>query len=403
MQMKISKRARNVSPSLTLEITAKANKMKSEGVDVVSFGAGEPDFNTPDFIIEGAKKALDEGRTKYTPASGTLSLRSAIAAKLKRENGLDYAPTDIVVSNGAKHSLHNVFQAITDPGDEVIIPTPYWLTYPELVKLAGGVPVFVHTSPEDDFRLTADELEKAVTAKTKAVLINTPNNPSGAVYCEKELRRLAEVVLKHGGMYVISDEIYENLVYDGAKAVSIASFSDEIKQRTIIVNGVSKTFSMTGWRIGYTASNAEVAKAISGLQSHMTSNPNTIAQYAAEAAYGNLEKGGEFLGGMVKEFDARRKLLMEKLDGEKKLSYIRPHGAFYVMVGVKQCLGRKYKGRLIDGAHAFAEALLESKNVAVIPCESFGAPYFIRLSYAISRDDIAKGADRIKAFVNELC
>lgn len=400
--MKISKRASSVSPSLTLEITAKANKLKSEGVDVVSFGAGEPDFNTPNFIIDAAKAALDCGKTKYTPAAGTLSLRKAIVNKLERENGLKYEPDEIVVSNGAKHCLHNALQAILDPGDEVVIPAPYWLTYPELVKISDGVPVFVQTKEEDDFRLTVEELEKAVTDRTRAVIINTPNNPTGAVYSEEELKKLAEVILKRDGIYIISDEIYEHLVYDGAKPVSIASFSDEIKNRTIIVNGVSKTFSMTGWRIGYTASNRTVAKAISGLQSHETSNPNTPAQYATEAALCDGGHGGSFVKNMLKEFDERRLLLMKKLDGIEGINYVRPKGAFYVMMCVKNCFGKSSRGKKISTALDFANALLEEENVAVIPCESFGAPNFVRLSYAISKRDIETGADRIKSFVKHL-
>ncbi len=400
--MKISKRASSVSPSLTLEITAKANKLKADGVDVVSFGAGEPDFNTPDFIIDAAKAALDCGKTKYTPAAGTLSLRKAIADKLKRENGLDYEPADIVVSNGAKHCLHNVLQAILDPGDEVIIPAPFWLTYPELVKISDGVPVFVQTKEEDDFRLTTDELEKAITKKTKAVIINTPNNPTGAVYSKKELEKLAEVVLKHDDIYIISDEIYEHLVYDGAKPISIASFSEEIKERTIIVNGVSKTFSMTGWRIGYTASNRAVAKAISGLQSHETSNPNTPAQFATEAALCDGGHGDTFVENMVKEFDERRLLLMKKLDTVKGITYVKPSGAFYVMMCVKNIFGKSFDGKKITTALGFANALLEKENVAVIPCESFGAPDYVRLSYAISKADIEKGINRIKSFVEKL-
>lgn len=398
--MKISKRANAVTPSLTLEITAKAKKMKGEGIDVISFGAGEPDFNTPEFINDAAKKALDDGMTKYTPASGTVSLKQAIADKLKRENNLDYSASQIVVSNGAKHCLHNALQAIVDAGEEVIVPAPYWLTYPELIKLSDGIPVYVHTEAKDDFKLTAAQLEKAITDKTRAVIINNPNNPTGALYTQDELFALARVLEKHDGIYIISDEIYENLVYDDNTVVSIASFSENIKNRTIIVNGVSKTFSMTGWRIGYTASNIEIAKAISGIQSHMTSNPNSIAQYATQIALGDA-KGEAFVKEMRSTFDMRRRLITDKLDGVSQLSYIRPEGAFYCMVQVSKCFNKSVDGIKIDSALSFANALLQSENVAVIPCESFGASDYIRLSYAISERDITEGIDRIARFVSK--
>lgn len=399
--MKLTRRSSSVTPSLTLEITAKAKKMKSEGIDVISFGAGEPDFNTPEFINDAAKKALDMGLTKYTPASGTLSLKQAVADKLKRENGLDYKPADIVISNGAKHCLYNAFQAVVEEGDEVIIPSPYWLTYPELVKLCDGVPVYVETSAAGDFKITPEQLEKAITPKTTAVIINNPNNPTGAVYDARELKALAEVLRKYPDVWIISDEIYENLIYDGRKSVSIASFGEDIKARTIVVNGVSKTFSMTGWRIGYTASDASVAKAISGMQSHTTSNPNSIAQYATEAAFSD-ERGQRFVEEMLKEFSERRKLITDKLDKIKELPYINPQGAFYCMVSVKSCFGKTAARVKIDSALDFANALLESQNVAVIPCESFGAGDYIRLSYAISQRDIAEGIDRIGRFVKSL-
>lgn len=399
--MKISNRAMAISPSLTLEITAKANKMKQNGLDVISFGAGEPDFNTPDFIVRAAKKAMDDGLTKYTPAAGTLSLRKAIAGKLLKENGLTYAPSEIVVSNGAKQSLYNALQAVVNPGDEVIIPAPYWLTYPELVKLCGGKPIIVYTERRNGFKLSAGSLSDALSENTKVVILNSPNNPTGAVYTEDEYRALIEVLKPYKDVYIISDEIYENLVYDDAKTVSFGALDEEIKARTILVNGVSKTFSMTGWRIGYTASDEAVAKAMSSMQSHTTSNPNTIAQYAAEAAFLSAEGEG-FVLDMRKEFAERKKLLIGLLDKTKVLSAVDPKGAFYCMVSVKECFGKSIGGKKIVGALSFAEALLEKEKVAVIPCESFGAQEYIRLSYAISRADVEKGVERIIRFAESL-
>lgn len=398
----IALRARAVSPSLTLAITAQAKKMKAEGKAVVSFGAGEPDFNTPDYICKAAKDALDMGFTKYTPAAGTEALRAAVAAKLKADNHLSYAPEDIVISNGAKHALFNAFSAILDEGDEVIVPAPYWLTYPELVKLCGGVNVFVQTKAEDGFKLTAAGLEKAITEKTKAVLINNPCNPTGAVYSEKELKALARVLEAHEEIYIIADEIYEKLVYDVPACYSIAAYSPQIKERTILVNGVSKTYAMTGWRIGYTASATAVSKAIAGMQSHTTSNPNAIAQYAALAAYTGRE-GEAFLSQMRQTFDTRRKIMIETLESMAPLTYVHPEGAFYMMVGVHKLFGKQTpRGAKIESAHSFATALLNECEVAVIPCEPFGADGYVRLSYAISQEDIKEGLSRIKAFMERL-
>ncbi|MDE7395657.1 MAG: pyridoxal phosphate-dependent aminotransferase [Clostridiales bacterium] len=399
---RIALRAQAVSPSLTLAITAQAKRMKVEGKAVVSFGAGEPDFNTPDYICKAAKDALDMGLTKYTPAAGTEALRAAVADKLKADNHLLYAPEDIVISNGAKHALFNAFSAILDEGDEVIIPAPYWLTYPELVKLCGGVNEFVRTKAEKGFKLTAAELEKAITPKTKAGLINNPCNPTGAVYSEKELKALARVLEKHEEIFIISDEIYEKLIYDLPPCYSIAEYSPQIKARTILVNGVSKTYAMTGWRIGYTASDRAVAKAIAGMQSHTTSNPNAIAQYAALGAYTGSE-GEAFLAQMRQTFDTRRKYMIETLEGMQPLTYIRPEGAFYMMVGVEKLFGKQTpRGVKIESAYSFATALLSECEVAVIPCEPFGADGYVRLSYAISLEDIKEGLSRIKAFADSL-
>lgn len=397
--MDIAKRAKQISPSLTLEITARAKKMKADGIPVVSFAAGEPDFNTPDYIIEAAHKALDMGMTKYTPASGIANLKNAICEKLKNDNALDYLPSQIVVSNGGKHSLTNACLTIINPGDEVIIPSPYWLSYPEIVKLAGGVPVFVTTRPENNFKITPDELEKAISAKTKAFILNNPNNPTGAVYTRSELNALAAVIEKHD-VYVISDEIYEKLNYEH-RHHSIAAYSDTLKDRTIVVNGMSKTYSMTGWRVGYAAANEQIASAMGSVQSHSTSNVNAVAQYASYVALSDKLHGDAFLEEMRATFDARRALMMLRLS-RLGLHFIEPKGAFYVMVSIKDFEGKSYDGVQIRTAYDLASSLLEHAQVAVVPCEGFGAPDYIRLSYAASEKDIERGLDSIKSYIAQL-
>ncbi len=397
--MEIAKRAKQISPSLTLEITARAKKMKADGIHVISFAAGEPDFNTPEYIIEAGRKALDMGLTKYTPASGTLQLKMAICEKLKNDNALDYTPANIVVSNGAKHSLFNTFMAILNPGDEVIIPSPYWLSYPELVKMAGGVPVFVETTADEKFKITAEKLEKAVTPKTKAFLINNPNNPTGAVYTHRELNALAAVVEKYN-IYVVSDEIYEKLNYEH-RHHSIAAYSDTLKDLTIVINGMSKTYSMTGWRVGYAAANEQIASAIGSMQSHSTSNVNSIAQYASYVALSDRLHGDSFLEDMRATFDARRALMMLRLS-RIGVPYIEPKGAFYIMVSIKQFIGKYFEGQPIRSAYDFATVLLERAQVAIIPCEGFGAPDYVRLSYAASEKDIERGLDAFGGFLQQL-
>lgn len=397
--MRITSRVANIAPSLTLEITAQAKKLKSEGRDVVSFGAGEPDFNTPEYIRKAALASMDKGLIRYTPASGLVSLKEVICEKLEKDNHLKYAPSDIVVSNGAKHSLHNVMQAIVDVGDEVIIPAPYWLTYPELVKLAGGTPVYVYTKKENGYKITAQELANAITDKTRAIILNNPNNPTGSVYTKEEIIALAKV-LEKTDIAVISDEIYEKLNYTGQPIYSIAEYSEKMKNNTIIVNGVSKSYAMTGWRIGYTACETKVAKAISSMQSHMTSNPNTIAQYATIAAYTD-EEGPAFIESMHESFNRRRLLICDQLD-KIGLDYVKPDGAFYVFVDVQKALGKKYGDKIIDSPLTFAKELLSAYDVAVIPCESFGNDVSIRLSYAVSDEDIIKGVTRIGEFVSKL-
>ena len=398
MSLELSKRAAEVKPSSTLAITAKAKELRAQGKDVVGFGAGEPDFNTPENICNAAIDAIKSGFTKYTPASGTNELKEAISKKFKAFNKLDYAPDQIVISNGGKHSLTNIFTAIINPGDEVIIPAPFWLSYPEIVKLAGGVPVIVNTKKEQGYKLTAEELRAAVTDKTKALVLNTPNNPTGMLYTEEELRAIADVVVEKD-FYVVADEMYEHLVYGDQKHISIASFSKEIYDRTITCSGVAKSYSMTGWRIGYTGSSKEIAKMMSSVQSHQTSNPNSIAQKAAEEA---LNGPQDSVAAMHKEFDKRRKYMVERVNNMPLISCIEPLGAFYVFVDAHEVLGKNHKGETVNTVADMARILIEEYNTAVVPCADFGIDDHLRLSYAISIEQIEKGLDRIENFLKEL-
>ncbi|MBE5754250.1 MAG: pyridoxal phosphate-dependent aminotransferase [Clostridiales bacterium] len=397
--MIISQKVGKIAPSLTLEITAKAKKMKADGISVIGFGAGEPDFNTPDYINESAKKAIDIGFTKYTPAAGMVELKDAICKKFLKDNGLSYEPNQIVISSGAKSSLYHAICAIVDEGDEVILPAPYWLTYPELIKLAGGKCVIVDTKKENGYKMTADEFKAAITDKTKALILNSPNNPTGAVYTEEEIKSIAAVA-QEKGIFVVSDEIYEKLVYGDNKHYSIASFSEKMKELTILVNGMSKTYAMTGWRIGYLAAPNAIAKAISSMQSHTTSNACSIAQYASVAALTNPE-GDKFIEDMQKVFDERRNLMIDTLKGVEGIECIEPNGAFYVFVNVGALYGKKFEGEVIDGSLKFADLALK-KGVAVIPGIAFGSDDCIRLSYAISKEDIKEGLDRLISFIEEL-
>jgi aspartate aminotransferase len=396
--MLLSQRAQSISESLTLSIDAKAKKMKAEGYDVIGFGAGEPDFSTPDFIIQAAKEALDKGFTKYTPSSGTLELRQAVCRKLERDNNLIYTPEEIIVSNGAKHSLYNIFQAILNPGDEVIIPQPYWLSYPEMVKLADGVSVFVNTKEENCFKIQIEDLENAITPKTKAFILNNPCNPTGCVYEKSELQEIADLAVEQG-FYIISDEIYEELVYDDMQHISIASLNDRVKNLTITVNGMSKAYSMTGWRIGYAAGPREIIKVMGNLQSHATSNPNSIAQYASTVA---LDAPRECVRDMVSKFNERRTYMMERINSISNLSCYTPKGAFYIMMNISQAFGKKHGDSVINDSLSFSNTLLESKMVTVVPGIAFGADSFVRLSYATSMDNMEKGLDRIEEFMEEL-
>lgn len=396
--MQLSKKAGNISPSITLEITAKANELKSQGIDVVSFGAGEPDFNTPENIIEAAIKAMKDGKTKYTPAGGILQLKETICNKFKNDNNLEYKPSQIIVSTGAKQSLANTFMAILNPGDEVLIPVPYWVSYPELVKLADGVPVFVNTDEKDNYKYTIESLNSALTSKTKAILLNSPNNPTGTIYNKEELVEIAEFA-KENDLIIISDEIYEKLIYDGNEHISIASLSQDAYERTIVINGVSKTYAMTGWRLGYAAASEQIVKHMTSIQSHMTSNVNTITQYAAiEALNGPVED----LNNMVKEFESRRNFMIEKLNSIDGISIIKPNGAFYIMVNISEYLNTSLNGTNISNSLDFAKVLLEEEKVAVIPGSGFGLDNYGRLSYATSKEIIGKGIERISSFLNKL-
>lgn len=396
--MNLSKKAGNISPSITLSITAKANELKAQGVDVVSFGAGEPDFNTPQNIINAAIKAMQDGKTKYTPAGGILELKKTICKKFKDDNNLEYKPDQITISTGAKQCLANTFMAILNPGDEVLIPVPYWVSYPELVKLADGVPVFVETLKENNYKYTIADLEKAVSDKTKAILINSPNNPTGTIYNKAELMEIAEFAKKYN-LLIISDEIYEKLIYDGEKHISIASLSQDAFERTIVINGVSKTYAMTGWRLGYVAASKEITKLMTSIQSHMTSNVNTITQYATiEALNGPVED----LKNMVKEFERRRNFMVDRLSKIDGVSIIKPSGAFYIMVNISSYFNTTFKGEEIKNSVDFARVLLDEEKVAVIPGAGFGLDEYVRLSYATSMDIIETGIDRIATFLNKI-
>ena len=395
--MKISKRVGKIQPSVTLEISAKAKAMKKAGVDVVAFTAGEPDFNTPEFIIKEAVQALYDGKTKYTPTAGIPELKKAIVEKLAKENGLYYKEENIVVSTGAKSSLYHAFSAILDEGEEVIIPAPYWITYVEQVNLAGGVCKIVNTDEKSGYKLTKTQFEGAITPKTRCVLINSPCNPTGVVYTREELLDIAEVAEKHG-VEIISDEVYEKLVFDGEKHVSIASLTPYAKDHTIVINGVSKTFSMTGWRIGYMACPVEVAKAVSAMQGHTTSNACSFAQYASASA---IAVGDGEVIPMVEEFDKRRKLLYEGLSSIDGVKVVYPKGAFYIFADVSACFGKSYDGVEITGSVSFADQLLKC-GVAVIPGLAFGDDNSVRLAYTVSLDDISRGVEKIKGFISAL-
>lgn len=397
-KMSISKRVNLIGPSPTLAITAKAKQMKQDGIDVIGFGAGEPDFDTPIHIKEAAKKAIDSGFTKYTPASGIKELKEAICKKFKNDNNLDCSPGEILVSCGAKHSIFNAILTLCDEDNEVILPSPYWVSYPEMIKVAGAKPVILKTTQENNFKITPQQLQEAITSKTKLLILNSPANPTGMVYTKDELQLLSNVLVA-AGIYCISDEIYEKIIYDGQEHISIASLGPPIKRLTIVVNGVSKSYSMTGWRIGYAAGPKEIIQAMSNLQSHSTSNPTSISQKAALAA---LEGPQEPLFNMIAEFVKRRDHVVERLNSINGISCLKPQGAFYVFPDVSQIIGKTFKGEIIKDSVFLAEILLDEANVAVVPGSAFGADEYLRLSYATFMENISRGLQRIQGLINKI-
>ncbi len=397
-QMKVSQRARAVAPSATIAVTARAKELKAQGVDVVGFGAGEPDFDTPEYIKQAAIEALREGQTKYTPAAGIPALRATIAKKLERENGLKYAPEQVIVNLGGKHSVYEAMQAVLDPGDEVLLPAPYWVTYPEAVGLAGGVVKVLETDKSNSYKITPEQLKAAITPKTALLVLNSPSNPGGFSYTPDELRALAKV-LEGTNVMVISDEIYEKLIYGDTKFVSFAALSEDAFGRTLTLNGFSKAFSMTGWRLGYTAGPLEVIKAMNRLQDHMTSNPVTFAQYAAIAAMG--PEADEAIEKMRVEFEKRGKYMAERLRSMPGVECTEPTGAFYCFPDVSGNYGRAIGGAKIGGSMDFAKALLEQANVGVVPGLPFGCDNNVRLSFACSMEQITKGLDRMEKWLKQ--
>ncbi len=395
MNKNLSNKNMSIAPSVTLAITAKAKKLKANGEDVISFGAGEPDFKTPENVRRAAMRVIENGSIGYTAASGLLELKESICEKLQKDNSLSYEPSNIVVSCGAKHSLSNVLQAICNPGDEVIVPLPFWVSYPELVKMADAKPVFVEACEENGFKYSVSNLKAAINENTKALILNSPSNPTGAVYTKDELEEIAKIAVENN-IYVISDEIYEKLIYEG-EHISIASLGERIKDITIIVNGVSKCYAMTGWRIGYTAASREITKVMENIQSHATSNPNTIAQYASIEA---LNGDQEILEVMRKEFDERRNFMADSINSIEGLSCTKPAGAFYVMMNIKEITGREIGGVKIENSMDFANYLLDSAKVAVVPGIGFGTEGYVRLSYATSLDNIKEGLERIERAIN---
>lgn len=390
IDIRLAERLKLVKPSSTLAITSKAKKLKADGFDIVNLAAGEPDFDTPDFVKEAAIDAIKQGFTKYTPTTGTPELKKLISEKLKKDNALEYEPNQIVVSCGAKHSIFNALFVLLDPGEEVLIPLPYWVSYPEMVNLCMGKPRFIKTSSENNFKVTPRQLEEQINSNTKVFILNSPSNPTGCVYSEKELADIARICVKNK-VFVISDEIYEKLIYDGTKHLSIASLNKEIYDLTITINGLSKSYSMTGWRIGYLAAALDIAEAVSRLQDHSTSNPNSIAQKGAVAA---LRYQNGFFEKVTSEFASRRDFCIERLRAMPCITPVIPSGAFYIFCDISKT-GIK--------AADFANSLLEEKYVSLIPGEGFGMNNYIRISFATSLEQLKKGMDRIEEFLKEMC
>ena len=393
----VSKIAEAVRASTTLAVDSLAKQMKADGLDVVGFGTGEPDFNTPDNINMAGIRAICDGKTKYTPAAGITPLRKAIAQRLKEDCGVDYDYTQIVVASGAKHSVYIALAAITNPGDEIIIPAPFWVSYYEMVRMVGGTPVIVEAGEEQNFKITAEQLEAAITDKTKCLMLNNPSNPTGMIYSKDELSVIGEVCVKHD-LYILADEIYYQLIYDGIEFTSIASLGEDVKERTLLINGVSKSYAMTGWRVGYCAANKTLAKIMSNFLSHSTGAPSTISQWASVEALTGPQEGIE---AMRLAFLERRDYIVKRINSIPGVSCIVPNGAFYVMMNIEKLVGKTLGGKLIENDDDFAVALLEKALVAVVPCSGFGMKNFVRWSYAASMENIEKGLDRLEKFVTE--
>ena len=387
-----------VKPSATLAIDAMYKSMKAQGIDVVGFGAGEPDFATPDNIKEACIQALAENKTKYTPSSGIMELKEAVCYRLKEDCGIEYSPSEVMVASGAKHNVYLALRALVNPGDEVVIPGPYWVSYSEIVNICGGVPVVAPAGEEKGFKLTPDVLDSVITEKTKCIIFNSPSNPTGMMYTGEELRALADVCIKHD-IYIISDEIYYKLVYDGRKFVSFASLGEDVRERTILINGVSKSYSMTGWRVGYSLAPAHITKVMANYVSHSTSAPSTMSQWAAvEALRGSQDSVEE----MRKAFEARRDYMVDRVNSMDMVSCIKPEGAFYVMLNLSKTYGKKSGDVVIDSCDAFAQQFLEKGLVAVVSGTSFDAPNHVRWSYATSMENIEEGLNRLEKFLASL-
>ncbi|MBQ3556351.1 MAG: pyridoxal phosphate-dependent aminotransferase [Oscillospiraceae bacterium] len=392
----ISRIAKAIAPSATVAVDTLAKQMKADGIDVIGFGAGEPDFDTPELVKQAGIRAINENKTRYTPATGIVPLRKAVAEWLEKMYGVSYKPTQICVSSGAKHNVFVALQALCNPGDEVILPAPYWVTYEEAIKMAGAIPVIVKTDETTRFKLTPAMLEAAITPNTKCLILTNPSNPTGMLYSRQELEEIAKLIIKYD-LYVISDEIYDQLVYHGT-FTCFASLSDEIKERTVMINGASKSFAMTGWRMGFAAANEEISKAMSSYLSHSTGGTSTITQYAALAAYECQE---DLVGKMVLAYTRRMKYFMERIAKMPGVTALEPDGAFYVFMNVKEQIGRTIQGVKINSSADFAQALLEKGLVAVVPGEAFGAPGYVRWSYATSMENIREGLDRLEKFLAE--
>ncbi len=391
----LSKLATAVQASTTMEIDALAKQMKADGIDVIGFGAGEPDFNTPEHVKRAAIEAIEENFTKYTPASGTVQLKEAVCGRMKEDCGLDYKPSQVIISSGAKHCVYVALRTLLDPGDEVLLPAPYWVSYLELIKMTGGVPVVVTAEERGSFRVTARQLEDAIGPKTKCLILNNPSNPTGMVYSREELEAIAQICVKHQ-IYVIADEIYYGLLYDGLKFTSFASLSQEAKDLTILVNGVSKSYAMTGWRVGFACAGDTISKVMANYLSHSTGSPSSVSQKAAVAA---LTGPQDEIETMRQSFEARRNYIVERMNAIDGVSCIKPQGAFYVMMNITGLWGKTICGEPIQSADGFCRAFLKHGLVATVPCTGFGAPHYVRWSYATSMENIRKGMDRLEDFL----